>query len=139
VPLRPRVLQRRPSVRLVRPGDVALDEDVIDSLERLSLEDEAVRGRYRDEREGRYVDDYYDDVILRSERRRVDEARLRDEEVAIERERDRVERARGFLRRADSEGEVFYEREGVDPLNPFAPRPGIARRATVGFGVREFM
>lgn len=139
VPLRPRVLQRRPSVRLVRPGDVALDEDVIDSLERFRLEDEAVRGRYRDEREGRYVDDYYDDVILRSERRRVDEARLRDEEVAIERERDRVERARGFLRRADSEGEVFYEREGVDPLNPFAPRPGIARRATVGFGVREFM
>ncbi|KAJ9142531.1 hypothetical protein NKR19_g7212 [Coniochaeta hoffmannii] len=141
VPLRPRVLQPRHSVRLVRPGDVALDEDVIDSLERFRLEDEGLRGgRYRDEREARYVDDYYDDVILRSERRRIDEARLRDEEmIAIERERDRAERARGFLRRADSEGEVFYEREGVDPLNPFAPRPGMARRATVGFAGREFI
>ncbi|OIW33379.1 hypothetical protein CONLIGDRAFT_666683 [Coniochaeta ligniaria NRRL 30616] len=134
LPLRPRVLQHRPSVRLVRPGDVALDEDVIDTLERFRLEDEGVRGRYRDE--GRYADDYYDDVILRSERRRVEEARMRDEEFAIDRERERAERARAYLRRADSEGDVLYERDGVDPLNPFAPRPGLARRATVGYGVR---
>lgn len=134
LPLRPRVLQHRPSVRLVRPGDVALDEEVLDTLERFRLEDDGIRGRYRDE--GRSADDYYDDVILRSERRRIEEARLRDEEIAIDRERERVERARAYLRRADSEGDVLYERDGVDPLNPFAPRPGITRRATVGYGMR---
>jgi hypothetical protein len=137
VPLRPRVLQHRPSVRLVRPGDVALDEDVIDSLERFRLEEEGMRGRYRDEREERYVDEFYDDVILRSERRRLEEARLRDEEIAFERER--MSRPRAFLRRADTEGELFYEREVADPLNPFAPRPGITRRATVGFGGLEYI
>ncbi|KAB5558162.1 hypothetical protein GE09DRAFT_102493 [Coniochaeta sp. 2T2.1] len=138
IPLRPRVLQHRPSVRLVRPGEVALDEDVIDSLERFRIEDEVMRGgRYRHE-EPRYVDDYYDDVILRSERRRLEEARVRDEEIAIERERDRVERARGYLRRGDSEADVIYvrEREGVDLMNPFAPRPGMVRRATVAFAGR---
>ncbi|KAB5570562.1 hypothetical protein GE09DRAFT_1055383 [Coniochaeta sp. 2T2.1] len=137
IPLRPRVLQHRPSVRLVRPGEVALDEDVVDSLERFRIEDEGIRGRYRHE-EPRYVDDFYDDVILRSERRRLEEARMRDEEIAIERERDRVERARGYLRRADSEADVIYdgEREGVDPMNPFVPRPGMMRRATVAFAGR---
>lgn len=133
-PVRPRVLHHRSGVRLVRPGDVALDDDVVDTLERFRLEDEGIRGRYRNE--GRYEDDYYDDMILRSERRRIEEARLRDEEIAIDRERDRVERARAYLRRADSEGDVLFERDGVDPLNPFAPRPGMARRATVGYGIR---
>jgi hypothetical protein len=143
----PRAVQRRPSVRLVRAGEVALDEDVVESLERFRIEEDGVRRRHDGEGRG-YGDGYYDDAILRNEIRRArdieearfreEEARFRDEEMAIERERERVERARGYLRRRESD-DVVYERDRYDPLNRFAPRPGVVRRAKVGFGRQEYI
>lgn len=119
LPLRPRGWPRRSGVRLVRPGDVGIEDEVVEGLERVRFEDD-VSGRYRDELAGRYAGEYYEDVVPRGERRRVEEAR-------------------GGLRRADGEGDVLYEREAVDPLNPFSPRPRVMRRATVGFGPREYV
>jgi hypothetical protein len=107
---------------------------VLASLDRLRLEDDMARQREEDW--------YYDDITLERRRRGSDseeEIRLRAEDIAIDRERERDEAVRGHLRRGREEdimyggGEYDDERE----KNLFAPvRPIIGRRATVGYGYR---
>lgn len=154
IQIRPRVLQHRPSIRHIRPGDVNLtleERDMLDSLERFRMDDHDIRRRdeerygddglrRRERGEERYVDEYYDDFEIRNERR------SRDEDIAFDRERERaerVERARGIpipipysrRDRLDEQDGMYGEGE-YEERNPFVPlqRPGMARRATVGFG-----
>ncbi|KAK1769363.1 hypothetical protein QBC33DRAFT_352967 [Phialemonium atrogriseum] len=164
---RQRLLQRRPSVRLVRPGNIdLLEQEAIGRLENIRFDDER---RYEDPR---YPADFDDEYGGRVERRRVRdvgarlredrireelareredelrEAELRDEEIredilARERERERemeMDREYGipdYPRRRQPAPEASF-RDGIDPANPFAPRRALPRRVTVAYSPRRY-
>jgi hypothetical protein len=125
--LPPRIIQRRPSVRLVDPREVARErhEDAIDQLDRLRLDEEF---RYDDEiRYDETLDaELRDQEFHRREAlaNRMRRDRLEHEALALEEEQIWEERrARDYMRRRDSEREPR-----VQFANPFAPVGGRARR-----------
>lgn len=124
---RPRPLQRHPSIRIVRPGNVdLLEQESIERMERLRFEEER---RY----EEAIQQEEYEDWVERQRARDIED-RIRDEiaredelREEIARERDREYRSQSYVRRVD-----------VDPSNPFSPRPGVQRRVSVSYPARRY-
>ncbi|KAK3313524.1 hypothetical protein B0H66DRAFT_536787 [Apodospora peruviana] len=120
----PRILQRRPSIRLVHAGDLSRESETAERLERLDLRDQALEdARYR--------------LGDTPQRRLVGrEGHLRRDEIWEEERapRRRLDEALEYMRRTEAGADMPFMDNPFTPL----PTPGIGRRASVAGPAPEF-